>query len=282
MKRLLLALLLCSVALDLSAAPVRPGVFNGFWRTRFRTNEFFAVGPMTIVVPTNGRPSVYFWTPVETTNGVEYLEDSGRAMFPGRRGVLGTVRGFGHFKGRRDTYEGWTATLSGTLRHDGNRGLFSVTRFGTHFYDSPLIPEQLQILQEQGWLVRILLTNPPVALTNRAPTPEVPTNIFPPTPRPGYGFTNVIGPPILVLRTNLPSPGVVVWQLPPLTNLPPPNVLVWRPDIWPGYSNSPIVLPPVNDGGAVVIRAWFNGELIELVSPPRQWVLPGAGDYPAP
>ncbi len=83
---------------------------------------------MTIVVPTNGRPSVYYWTPVETTNGVEYLEDSGRAVFLGRHGVLGTVGGFGHFKGRCDTPEGWTATLSGTLRHDGHCGLFAVTR----------------------------------------------------------------------------------------------------------------------------------------------------------
>lgn len=186
MTHLLLALLLCSAVLDLSAAPVRPGVFNGFWRTRFRTNEFYAFGPMTIVVPTNGRPSVYFWTPVETTNGVEYLEDSGRAMFPGRHGVMGRTDGFGHFKGRRDTPEGWTATLAGQLRHDGHRGLFSVTRFGTPFYDPPLIPEQLQILEEQGLLVRILLTNAPVGLTNRA-TPDVPTNIFPPIVRPGHG-----------------------------------------------------------------------------------------------
>lgn len=92
----------------------------------------------------------------------------------------------------------------------------------------------------------------------------------------------MIGPPILVLRTSPPSPGVVVWELPPLTNRPPANVVVWRPDVYPGYSNVPIVLPPGDAGGAVVIRAWFNGEVIELVNPPRQWVLPGVGNVPAP
>lgn len=270
MTRLLFALLLCGAALDLSAAPVRPGVFNGFWSTRTRTNEYYAVGPMTIVVPTNGRPAVYFWTPVETTNGVEYLEDSGRAMFPGRHGVMGTVGGFGHFKGRRDTPEDWTATLAGQLRHDGHRGLFAVTRFDAPFYHPLLIPEQYRIMQEQGWLAVVSLTNPSVILTNRPPGPIVPTNIFPPIVGPGHGFTNVIGPPILVLRTNLPSPGVMVWEMPPLTNLPPRNVVVWQPGNFPAYSNAVIALPPVNDSGAVVIRAWFNGELIELVSPPRQ------------
>ena len=233
---------------------------------------------MSIVMPTNGRPAVYFWTPVETTNGVEYLEDSGRVVFPGRHGVMGTVGGFGHFKGRRDTPEGWTSTLSGTLQHAGHRGLFAVVRVGTPLFDTPLIPEQWRIMAEQGFA--IFLTNSAVILTNRPPDPVVPTNIFPPTPRPG--FTNVIIPPILVGRTNPPAPGVVVWERPPLTNVPPPNVVYWRPDILPAYSNAPIVLPPVNDSGAVVIRAWFNGELIELVSPPGPLVLPGVGNVPAP